>query len=296
MPGEFFGTYPIPYLFDNHLFDGLWSTLSSQQFCVFHLFCGSIDSHSSFIRLCFRLFRSFRGLSLRLLVLSFFSFFLFSLIHPFPRLFRIRVLRNAFDGGGSNFGFRIYPSSSVVKSFANSFWHLSAQFATLPFKSSYMQNGFQLERATPNHFETLTRIAFAAKAHWGYPAQWLERWRPELAIAPEYIRDNWVIQCVKFDPPGPNEVVGFYGFSNEATSLQLQHLWIEPGWIGHGFGRRLFEHAMETARLRGHKGFDIEADPNAEGFYLKMGARRVGEIRRDMFGTERIVPLLYLTL
>jgi len=36
----------------------------------------------------------------------------------------------------------------------------------------------------------------------------------------------------------------------------------------------------------------IEADPNAEGFYRRMGARRVGEIVYALDGRERVLPLL----
>jgi hypothetical protein len=36
----------------------------------------------------------------------------------------------------------------------------------------------------------------------------------------------------------------------------------------------------------------IEADPNAEGFYLRMGARRVGESVYEIEGRKRKLPLL----
>lgn len=38
----------------------------------------------------------------------------------------------------------------------------------------------------------------------------------------------------------------------------------------------------------------IESDPNAEKFYLHMGARRVGEKRAILDGQERVLPLLVL--
>jgi hypothetical protein len=36
----------------------------------------------------------------------------------------------------------------------------------------------------------------------------------------------------------------------------------------------------------------VEADPNAEGFYRRMGARRVGEINYPIDGQKRTLPLL----
>ena len=59
--------------------------------------------------------------------------------------------------------------------------------------------------------------------------------------------------------------------------------------IGRGAGRRLFEHALHTASELGFRALTIEADPNAEGFYLAMGATRLGE-RRSPSG--RSLPLL----
>jgi hypothetical protein len=58
---------------------------------------------------------------------------------------------------------------------------------------------------------------------------------------------------------------------------------------GTGAGRRLFEHASRTASELGFTQLSIEADPNAEGFYLAMGATRLGE-RRSPSG--RSLPLL----
>ena len=40
----------------------------------------------------------------------------------------------------------------------------------------------------------------------------------------------------------------------------------------------------------------LEADPNAEGFYRRMGARRVGETTYELDGRERILPLLALDM
>jgi hypothetical protein len=36
----------------------------------------------------------------------------------------------------------------------------------------------------------------------------------------------------------------------------------------------------------------IEADPNAEGFYLRMGGRRVGQNVYEIEGRKRKLPLL----
>jgi len=84
--------------------------------------------------------------------------------------------------------------------------------------------------------------------------------------------------------------VGFYGFVREGRELWLNDLWIEPAAIRTGAGTALFAHAVETARAAGDAAFFIESDPNAEGFYLAMGAARAGE--RVAASSGRVLPVL----
>lgn len=48
---------------------------------------------------------------------------------------------------------------------------------------------------------------------------------------------------------------------------------------------------MEVARALGLSSLLIDADPNAEGFYLRMGAERVGEVPSGSI-SGRMLPLL----
>ena len=56
----------------------------------------------------------------------------------------------------------------------------------------------------------------------------------------------------------------------------LEHFWVEPAHHGRGVGRTLFAHAVRVARSRGAARIRIVSDPFAEGFYLRLGAERVG--------------------
>ena len=62
--------------------------------------------------------------------------------------------------------------------------------------------------------------------------------------------------------------------------------------MGTGVGRALFDHAMKTAAAAGAAAVKIEADPHAEGFYERMGARRIGEEVYELDGQRRVLPLL----
>jgi GNAT superfamily N-acetyltransferase len=144
----------------------------------------------------------------------------------------------------------------------------------------------------PSDAAALTALALAGKRHWGYPEAWLEAWRGLLTITPDYLTTHVV--CCAEDETG--QVVGFYGLQRDGGRCLLDDLFLAPALIGSGLGRQLFAHAAQTARALGATELLIESDPNAEGFYLHMGAQRVGETVSRLTGTERVVPLLRYAL
>jgi GNAT superfamily N-acetyltransferase len=145
----------------------------------------------------------------------------------------------------------------------------------------------EILRAKPGDAEALTRISFAAKRHWGYPERWIERWRETLTVTPDLVSRNEVYAAIV-----EGKAVGFYALAGEGRGIELEHLWVLPEFIGTGLGRALFDHAVRQAASLGAEVLSVEADPNAEGFYRRMGARRVGEISYPMDGQERTLPML----
>ena len=145
----------------------------------------------------------------------------------------------------------------------------------------------EIVRAKPGDADALTRITFAAKRHWGYPDRWIERWRETLTISPEFVRRNEAYAAVVEGKP-----VGFYALVGEVREIELEHLWVLPEFIGTGIGRALFDHAVRKAVSLGTEVVRIESDPNAEGFYRRMGARRVGEISYPTDSQKRTLPVL----
>jgi GNAT superfamily N-acetyltransferase len=154
-----------------------------------------------------------------------------------------------------------------------------------------LDGGIEIGRASPDDADALTRIAYGAKQYWGYPERWISHWSESLTITPEFVRDNEVYAAVVGGEP-----FGFYALAGTGHELELDHLWVSPAWIGSGTGRLLFEHAMDRAASRGAKHVEIEADPNAEGFYLRMGARRAGENVYEIEGQRRVLPRMVVEL
>ena len=149
----------------------------------------------------------------------------------------------------------------------------------------------QIRRALPEEAGRLSQIAFSAKAHWGYPKRWMELWKPQLTFRPEYFEqnENWVaaINDVPF---------AFYTLQEKAGNAWLENLWVSPDFIGKGVGKRLFLHALERSRQRGYRRLQLEADPNAVGFYEKMGMLRIGERHSEVGNEPRILPLMEMSL
>jgi GNAT superfamily N-acetyltransferase len=70
----------------------------------------------------------------------------------------------------------------------------------------------------------------------------------------------------------------------------LTHLFVAPEAIGQGIGHALFDAAVRLAAAAGARRLSILSDPNAAGFYDKMGAMRHGEAPSDAV-PRRMLPL-----
>jgi GNAT superfamily N-acetyltransferase len=149
----------------------------------------------------------------------------------------------------------------------------------------------KIRKAQINDAKTLSQIAFAAKSFWNYPESWLNLWKDSLTITPEFIQSNEVY-LIESD----SEVLGFYALILDAEKAQLEHLWISPENIGGGIGKKLMNDAIEKAKSFGAAFIEIESDPNAEGFYQKQGAVKIGESKSEIEGKERTLPIMRIEL
>jgi len=144
-----------------------------------------------------------------------------------------------------------------------------------------------IRRASPGEAAVLTTIATDAKRHWGYPENWIKHWQDDLTISPDFVATNQVFLAEKDGP-----ILGFYALIVRQEKAELDHLWVAPEYIGSGVGKELFLHAMETAVKGGISAVEVVSDPNAEGFYRKMGAHRIGETVSEIEGQPRTLPRL----
>jgi N-acetylglutamate synthase-like GNAT family acetyltransferase len=148
-----------------------------------------------------------------------------------------------------------------------------------------------IRRATTTDAEELTRLAHESKSHWGYPQRWIELWRDQLTIEPATIADNPYYLAEE-----DGQVLACYGLIAGEAFWTLEDFWVRPSSMGRGVGRAMIEHLKVVAIECGARTVQIDADPNAEQFYLRMGAHKVGEAHSQIDGTPRVRPILHLPL
>ncbi|HSP63296.1 MAG TPA: GNAT family N-acetyltransferase [Pyrinomonadaceae bacterium] len=149
----------------------------------------------------------------------------------------------------------------------------------------------QIRRAQPDEAAALTEIAHAAKRHWGYPENWIEHWKDDLTITPDFIANNEMYLAVNSD-----EIAGCCALVLSGSLAELEHMWIRPADMRNGVGRALFQQIVERATQLKATGLEISADPNAEGFYQRMGATRISEVRSEIDGQPRVLPRMSIKL
>ena len=141
--------------------------------------------------------------------------------------------------------------------------------------------------ARPEDAGELSRVAHAARAHWGYSRKYLKLWAEDLTISPQFVQDNVVFCAERAGSP-----VGFYAIESTDHGWEIGHLWVRPEHMGTGVGKALLCHAADWARARGIETLRVVSDPHAEGFYTRFGARRVG--RAPSIPEGRTLPVLEL--
>jgi GNAT superfamily N-acetyltransferase len=137
--------------------------------------------------------------------------------------------------------------------------------------------------------DALSALANRSKASWGYDAA-------QIAAAPirveaAAIAEGWV--WVAQDRR--RKVLGVASLARTKTAgvIDLDALFVEPSVQREGVGEALMDHVSRMARALGAAALRIESDPNAVGFYERLGARRVGEAR-SAWG--RMLPVYELPL
>jgi N-acetylglutamate synthase-like GNAT family acetyltransferase len=138
--------------------------------------------------------------------------------------------------------------------------------------------------AKAKHAELLRDTLIASKGYWGYSQEQLEQWRSNLMFEDEYIARN-TVKLVMAEA----EMIGFFALVKGDVD-ELDHLWLLPKAIGKGYGSLVFEQILAECKTLEITEFFIISDPDAEGFYLKRGALKIGGVYSEP--QKRMLPKL----
>lgn len=158
----------------------------------------------------------------------------------------------------------------------------------------------KIRRAEDNESDILTSISFAAKRYWKYPEEYFDVWEDELTITPDYINQNEV-HVAKVD----GKAVGFISIVEVKNDFHvkeflirkgfwLDHIFVHPSFIGKRVGYELIFFAKELCRGKNIGCLYILSDPNAKGFYDKIGTQFIREVPSSIKG--RTVSLYKLQI
>ena len=133
----------------------------------------------------------------------------------------------------------------------------------------------------------LTTIAITAKRYWGYPEAWIQLWTSGLTITTTFIESNELFKAVYQD-----KILGFCALVFKEDKVEIEHCWVAPAYIGHGIGQQLIEYALVFISKKAIQKVEVVSDPNAIGFYEKMGFKQIGTYQSQP--NNRLLPLMSL--
>ena len=148
----------------------------------------------------------------------------------------------------------------------------------------------KIEKAFKTDSKDLTALTLRSKGYWNYGKNQIEQWREELTITEKYIENNQVYKLVI-----NTVLIGFYAYkAKNKTVVKLNYLFIEPKHIGKGYGKLLMQDFLKRTEDSDFENAILDADPNAEEFYAKLGFRVIGKLNSSI--KDRYLPIMELKI
>jgi len=136
----------------------------------------------------------------------------------------------------------------------------------------------------------LSELTVRSKAYWNYSSEQIEKWEEDLTISTEYIDKNEVWKLKKDD-----KLIGYYSFQSvDYEKVKLDNIFIDPEFIGRGYGKILMNHFFKQVKNKGFETIYLDSDPNAEKFYQNLGFKVVGQLESSI--KNRFLPIMELEI
>ncbi len=147
-----------------------------------------------------------------------------------------------------------------------------------------------IQKATLDDSVELSNLTFKSKAHWGYSKAQMEKWREDLEVSKEYIRNNEV-----FLVKDGSQIAGYYSYSKVSDStVKLDNIFIHPDHIGRGLGSMLMNDFIARINKLQVATITLDAEPHAEQFYERFGFKSIAQLKSSI--PNRYLPVMELKL
>lgn len=157
-----------------------------------------------------------------------------------------------------------------------------------------MLNNGTIRVAKPEEAAALSDLALRSKGYWGYDADFLASCKEELTYSAEQLVSR--SYCFHVAELPSENIAGFFALNFLGDEYpELEALFIDPNFIGQGWGKYLLSAAIAVAKTHNAKSIKLQGDPFAEDFYLANGAVKVGETE-SLSIPGRFLPLLEICL
>ncbi len=147
----------------------------------------------------------------------------------------------------------------------------------------------KIEKSIRTDSKRLTELTIRSKSHWGYSRQQIKKWRDELTVSEDYITEKEVYKLID----SKDNIIGYYSyFKIDEEKIKLENLFVEPEFIGCGYGQMLMNDFIKRIRKKRTEKVVLDSDPNAENFYKKLGFKVIGKLETSIEG--RFLPIMEL--
>jgi predicted GNAT family N-acyltransferase len=134
-----------------------------------------------------------------------------------------------------------------------------------------------VRKALVGEAAVLRSICLQSKRSWGYSDEFMTRFSEQTIIDADSISTDYVVVACQGET-----IIGWLRMLTNRAPMILDDLWVLPTVFGKGVGRLLFTEAISVAKELGQSEFELDSDPNAQGFYERMGCMKVGETFSSM--------------
>lgn len=144
----------------------------------------------------------------------------------------------------------------------------------------------ELRPGLPSEAAALSELALRSKGFWGYDEGFLACSREDLTVLPGDCDGRRLVVAMV-----AGALAGYTRVSGTPPDGELEALFVDPLYIGSGCGRALLARAVEIAASEGMTRLGISADPFAQPFYERAGARLVGDAPSAVIPGRRLPRL-----